>query len=158
MDGRSVLYGDNGRRHAMMTEKAISEREGIARPILKGYRDDGSMREGVHWMRSPKGILYTEQGMERLSEVLKSDLEGEVVLEAKRDPDPQVLQVEKFFPRHPKLIQCRLESGESVLVKVRSSENYALRQFLLARPPANPEYRIWHRVGREPRWKGDKLV
>ena len=49
------------------------------------------------------------------------------------------------------------EAGERVLGKVRSAENYGIRTKLLARPPVG-DGRLWVRVGREPRWKGEVIA
>ena len=141
----------------MITEACLSEREGISRIVLREYRSGGTLDEGEHWQRSPKGILWSEEGISALNSLMDDDLGTDgAVIRPEKDPEPEVMTV-RHLVGNGVMLSCERETGERVLVKVRSTENYGLRTKLLARPPVG-DGRLWVRVGREPRWKGEVIA
>jgi len=141
-----------------VTEAELSQRLGISRPAIAAHRQRSLVR-GEDWRKEGKYIVYTKIGSERLVEwagVNVPPAEEKTLTEPPSNQDEETLTfVQGKYPNR-RIIRASRQNGESVFVRVKSSENFRPNDFR-GNPmsfPARQESGVWVITRALPRWPG----
>ena len=136
------------------TETELAQALGISDDGIRSLRNHPDLKEGTHWFRKKRAVLWTDEGMTAASAVLS--------LKKNCAPNPAIqelvpLVVVRLVP-NPRIVFCQKKNAaeESPLLRlrVRSSENFMPGMEVRAcRPvPGSPD--LYDMEGNCPRWKG----
>ena len=141
-----------------INESDLAKKIGVSRLIIKDHRNH-SLKEGNDWEKKGRTIVYTQQGAERLMNILGvNPPENELTTLHKADSDSG--REELVFVRggftNDRVIQAKRESGELVTVRVRTSKNFRPTDAKgePMRFPAVRDGAAWRIARALPRWPG----
>lgn len=142
----------------IITELELSKKLGITKQKVAEYRK-AQLTRGEDWKKDGRTVVYTTAGAERLIEVVgitTPTAETKAITEPIRTLNEEILTfIQGNFPNRA-IIRAKRQNGDLVMVRVKSSQNFTLKDHT-GKPmtfPAVYEGGIWVIKRPCPRWRG----
>ena len=141
-------------------ESELSKKIGVSRSVIKGHRNR-LLKHGEHWQKKGRANVYSEEGASLIMEAAGVPTPPDEIKaivddsEAKKGDAEELTYVHAKFA-NTRVIKARRESGEVVIVRVKTSENFRPADHR-GNPmtfPARCEGGVWVIARPLPRWAG----
>ena len=131
----------------------MAEEIGVARKVLVDLRK-AVMEPGKDWGKDGCCIVLTSSGIRRVQEAL--DIKVELCSRVEAEDKTEEMDVIKSGMINRKVVQCRRDNGEEVIVRVKDSKNFrrVMSNGRTMRLKARLTKDGWFMVGRCPRYPG----
>lgn len=143
-----------------ISESELSKKMGVSRTVIKGHRQRILTRD-VHWQKKGRVIVYSEKGAGLIMDAagVSTPLDEIKAIVADSEAKKEDKEVLTYIPKkfaNTRVIKARRESGEIVVVRVKTSINFRPADHL-GNPmqfPARCEEGVWYIARPLPRWPG----
>ena len=148
-----------------IAEADVVERLGLTREDMRDLRVE-HLYQDEDWVKIGRGIHYSEDGIEKLRQILKKNAPDGVklgdiaILSTKAAPDvpdaPTVILdavVTKIYRKNPQFLEALL-GGQPITVRVNNNANFIPGMVMQSRQLAMKKPQLFDFIGRCPRARG----
>ena len=141
-------------------ESDLAKKIGVSRSVIKGHRNR-LLKHGEHWQKKGRANVYSEEGASLIMEAAgvptpPDEIKAIVDVSEAKKADEETLTYVHAKYANTRVIKARRDSGEIVIVRVKTSENFrpADHQGNPMTFPARCEGGVWTITRPLPRWAG----